>query len=198
MPPEPGELIRPTGFSGVDIVPGSEYLNSYNLPDPEDDPRQIVLRDLVEEVRDRYDIVLIDCPPNLCLCSWAALVAGDGVVVPVQAEDYGAQGISAIQRAVSRAHREANPRLALLGYLITMYNQSLAIHRAYAEQLRTLYGNEVFSTTVPLAKDFKEAVSSRLPISHYKPKGAPAKAMAALADELLARAAAITQSRRVA
>jgi len=199
VPPEPGELIRSTAFPGIDLVPGSEFLNSHNLPDPEDDPRQVVLRDLVEEVRDRYDVVLIDCPPNLCLCSWSALVAGDGVVVPLQAEDYGAQGISAIQRAVARAHREANPRLALLGYLITMYNQSLAIHRAYAEQLRSLYGALVFETTVPLAKDFKEAVSSRLPISHYKPKGAPAKAMAALAAELLARAeAAGAESRRVA
>jgi chromosome partitioning protein len=197
--PTPAELIRPTGFDGVDLVPGSEYLNSHNLPDPEDDPRQVVLRDIVEDVRDRYDVVLIDCPPNLCLCSWSALVAGDGVVVPLQAEDYGAQGIAAIQRAVGRAHREANPRLALLGYLITMYNQSLAIHRAYAEQLRTMYGDQVFATMVPLAKDFKEAVSARLPISHYRPKGAPAKAMTALADELLARAAAAAdQTRRVA
>jgi chromosome partitioning protein len=199
IPPEPGELIRSTDFPGIDLVPGSEFLNSHNLPDPEDDPRQVILRDLVEEVRDRYDVVLIDCPPNLCLCSWSALVAGDGVVVPLQAEDYGAQGIAAIQRAVARAHREANPRLALLGYLITMYNQSLAIHRAYSDQLRTMYGHEVFETVVPLAKDFKEAVSSRLPISHYKPKGAPAKAMAALAAELLARAEAATaESRRVA
>jgi chromosome partitioning protein len=199
IPPPPVELIRPTGFEGVDLVPGSEYLNSHNLPDPEDDPRQVALRDVVEDVRDRYDVVLIDCPPNLCLCSWSALVAGDGVVVPLQAEDYGAQGIAAIQRAVARAHREANPRLTLLGYLITMYNQSLAIHRAYAEQLRALYGDQVFATMVPLAKDFKEAVSSRLPISHYKPKGAPAKAMAALAEELLARAAAAAaQTRRVA
>jgi chromosome partitioning protein len=199
IPPAPAELIRSTDFPGVDLVPGSEFLNSHNLPDPEDDPRQVVLRDLVEDVRDRYEIVLIDCPPNLCLCSWSALVAADGVVVPLQAEDYGAQGISAIQRAIGRAHREANPRLALLGYLITMYNQSLAIHRAYAEQLRAIYGEQVFATVVPLAKDFKEAVSSRLPISHYKPKGAPAKAMAALAEELLARgAAAAAQSRRVA
>jgi chromosome partitioning protein len=198
IPPEPGEIIRKTDFAGVDIVPGSEYLNSHNLPDPEDDPRQVVLRDLVEEVRERYDVVLIDCPPNLCLCSWSALVAGDGVVVPLQAEDYGAQGILSIQRAVARAHREANPRLALLGYLITMYNQSLAIHRAYAEQLRALYSDQVFATMVPLAKDFKEAVSSRLPISHYKPKGAPAKAIVALAEELTARAGAAAGTRRVA
>jgi chromosome partitioning protein len=199
IPPEPSELIRSTDFPGVDLVPGSESLNSHNLPDPEEDPRQVVLRDLVEEVRTAYDVVLIDCPPNLCLCSWSALVAGDGVVVPLQAEDYGAQGISAIQRAIGRAHAQANPRLALLGYLITMYNQSLAIHRAYAEQLRAIYQDRVFSTMVPLAKDFKEAVSARLPISHYRPKGSAAKAMAALADELLQRAAAAAEeSRRVA
>jgi chromosome partitioning protein len=198
VPPESSELIRPTGLPGVDLVPGSEYLNSHNLPDPEDDPRTVVLRDLVEEVRERYDVILLDCPPNLCLCSWSALVAADGVVVPLQAEDYGAQGIAAIQRAVGRARREANPQLALLGYLITMFNRSLAIHRAYADQLRELYADQVFSAMVPLAKDFKEAVSARLPISHYKPKGAPAKAMGALADELCARVVSATQPRRVA
>src|SRR3954447_11726864 len=130
IPPEPGEIIRQTDFTGVDLVPGSECLNSHNLPDPEDDPRQVVLRDLIEEVRDRYDLVLIDCPPNLCLCSGSALVAGDGVVVQLQAEAYAEQAILGIERGVPRPCGEANPRLSLLGYLITMYNQSLAIHRA--------------------------------------------------------------------
>ena len=87
--PDPVGLIVPTGFAGIDILPGSEHLNRFNLPGPEGDPRQTSLRDLIAEVRDAYDAILIDCPPNLCLCSWSALAAGDGVVVPVQPEDFG-------------------------------------------------------------------------------------------------------------
>ena len=69
-----------------------------------------------------------------------------------------------------------NPSLRLLGYLITMFDKRLAIHLAYETLLRQMYGADVFAAAFPLAKDFKEAVASRQPISHYKPKGAPAKA----------------------
>ena len=130
------------------------------------------------------------------LSSWAALVAADGVLVPVQVEDFGGQGLKKINRALTQVRAEANPGLVLLGYLITMYNKSLAIHAAYADQLRGAYGNLVFETAVPLSTDFKVAVTSGTPIALLKPRSAAAKAMSALADELLARAA--TPRREVA
>ena len=80
-----------------------------------------------------------------------------------------------------------NPRLCSLGYLLTMFDKRLAIHLAYEATLRKMYGDQVFAATFPLAKDFKEAVASRQPISHYKPKAASAKATQAVADELVAR-----------
>ena len=72
------------------------------------------------ELGDNYDLVLIDCPPNLHLCSWAALVASDYVLVPLQPEDYGAQGIADVQASISRVQSGPNPGLKLLGFLITM------------------------------------------------------------------------------
>ena len=200
LDPEPDAIITPTRFPGIHLVPGSDHLTAYNLPEPERDPRQGAIRDLVGEVRDRYDVILIDCPPNIQLCSWAALMASDGLVVPLQAEDYGAQGIAKIQQAVALAKTGYNAKMRLLGYLITMFNKSLAIHVAYAENLRALYGDQVFQTVVPLAKDFKEAVAGRLPVIEYKPRSAAAKATAALAAELLERAGAEddAHSRRVA
>ena len=80
-----------------------------------------------------------------------------------------------------------NPRLALLGYLITMFNSRLAIHKAYDCRLRTAYGADVFATMVPYAADFKESIAARQTIAHYKPKGASAKLLKVLADELLTR-----------
>jgi chromosome partitioning protein len=196
--PEPSMLIAPTRFPGIHLVPGSDHLTAYNLPGPERDPRQGAIRDFVAEVRENYDLVLIDCPPNLQLCSWAALMAADGLVVPLQAEDYGAQGIAKIQQALAAAQAGQNPRLRLLGYLITMYNKSLAIHIAYAENLRSLYGEQVFATMVPLAKDFKEAVAGRLPVVEYKPRSQAAKSIGALAEELLVRVGGSSDARRVA
>jgi chromosome partitioning protein len=188
--PDPAALIVATGVTGVSLLPGSEHLNRYNLPEPEGDPRQTALRDLLGDVREGFDEVLIDCPPNLCLCSWAALAAGDGVVVPVQPEDFGAQGLKKVQESVASARAAVNPRLALLGYVVTLFNKALAVHGAYANQLRAMYGPLVFEAPMPLVKDFKEAVMMRQPVALYKPRGAAAKAMSALADELRTRARA--------
>lgn len=186
--PDPESLIRPTAFERIAIVPGSNGLDDYNVPRPQEAGEvQLALRRFLKEARGDYDIALIDCPPNLSLCSWSALLAADFVVVPVQAEDYGAQGIVYIQRAFDLALAHHNPRLRLAGYLVTMYNKSLGIHAAYDHQLRALYGGQVFRATVPLAKDFKEAVAARRPVVSYKPRSAATKAVKAVADELLER-----------
>jgi chromosome partitioning protein len=189
--PDPDELIRPTAFEGISIVAGSNALDDYNVPRPQETGEvQLTLRRFLKDARGSFDIALIDCPPNLSLCSWAALLAADSVVVPVQAEDYGAQGIVYIQRAFDLALAHHNPRLRLAGYLVTMFNKSLGIHAAYDHQLRALYGDQVFAATVPLAKDFKEAVAARQPVASYKPRSAASKAVKAVADELLERSEA--------
>jgi chromosome partitioning protein len=186
--PIPEALIRPTGIEGVSIVPGSGHLTRYNqLPPEQWAESERGIREFLAEAGEAFDVALIDNPPNLHLCGWAGLTASDGVVVPLQAEDYGAQGLGPVQAAVAAVRERVNPGLALLGFLLTMFDKRLAIHLAYEAHLRVLYGETVFAHCVPLAKDFKEAVAARMPISHYKPKTAAAKATKAVADELLAR-----------
>ena len=92
----PEQIIHRTEIPGIDLVPDSRHAMKYNNAEPWAAARdlQIGLRDVVEAVRDRYDMVLIDCPPNLHLCSWAALVASDFLIVPLQPEDYGRRGSS--------------------------------------------------------------------------------------------------------
>jgi chromosome partitioning protein len=188
LTPIPEVLIRPTGIAGVSIVPGSKALTRFNMMPPEEWPDlERGMREFLTEARDDFDITLIDCPPNLHLCSWAALVASDSIVVPVQVEDYGAQGLEPVQEAVASVQAGPNPGLGLLGYLVTMYDKRLGIHLAYEGLLREMYGPNVFAATFPLAKDFKEAVAARQPISHAKPKSAAAKATKVVADELVER-----------
>jgi chromosome partitioning protein len=198
LPPGLDELARPTGVPGLAIVPGSGHLTEFNVPRPwrSDVDQQRALCDLVAEARHAFDLVLIDCPPNLHLCSWAALVASDHLVVPLQSEDFGSQGVAAILDCLGSVRRGPNPRLHLAGYLLTMFNARLAIHKVYETMLRETYGADVFTTAVPLAADFKEAIAQRKPVAQYKPKGASARAMAALAGELLARVAAAPGAER--
>ena len=187
--PDPEDLIRPTPFERIRIVPGSNGLDEYNIPRPQETGElQLALRGFLKEargdVRRRPDRLPAEPQPLL-------LGGAPGrrlVVVPVQAEDYGAQGIVYIQRAFDLALAHHNPRLRLAGYLVTMFNKSLGIHAAYDHQLRALYGDQVFRATVPLAKDFKEAVAARQPVASYKPRSAAAKAIKAVADELIERA----------
>jgi chromosome partitioning protein len=189
--PFPEQIIRPTGIAGIDIVPGSKAATKFNVPEPEATPfeSQVGMREFLAEVKDAYDLVVIDCPPNLHLCAWAALVASDYLVVPLQAEDYGAQGLGPVQESVDLVTSGPNRNLHLLGFLLTMYNPRLSIAKMYETLLREQYGPLVFATCVPYAADYKEAIAQRKPIAQYKPKGASAKAIKALADEMFARIA---------
>jgi len=150
-------------------------------------PLQFALRDALAEVAGGFDLALIDCPPNVQLCSWAALVAADGVVVPLQAEDYGAQGLVAIRRSLARVRAEANPELQLIGYLIAMFNKSLGVHISYEADLRQVYGSDVFDTVIPRNIRIGEAPSYGRPVIHHDPHCAGADAYFELAKEVAAR-----------
>ena len=97
---------------------------------------QVGLREFLAEAAGRLRPDLIDCPPNLHLCSWAALAASDFLIVPLQAEDYGSPGARPVRDSVAAVRAAINPRLALLGYLLTMYRPRAAIHQLYEGNLR--------------------------------------------------------------
>jgi chromosome partitioning protein len=171
LTPVPAAIVRPSGVEGVSILPGSSSLTTFNMLSPDRwRPLERGMRDCLGHARDDFDLILIDNPPNLHLCSWASLIAADALVVPLQAEDYGSQGLAPVQAAVAKVQASANPGLRLLGFLVTMFDQRLAVHAGYDSVLRETYGTQVFTARIPRAKDFVEAVASRLPVSHYKPK----------------------------
>jgi chromosome partitioning protein len=186
--PYPEQVIRPTGIEGIDLVPGSRAATRYNVPEPQEaDPQlQTLLRDFLVEAHGAYDLVLIDCPPNLHLASWSALTASDHLIVPLQPEDYGAQGLSDVLDSLDMVRATTNPGLNLLGYLLTMVSRK-SIHQVYEARLRALYGPAVFDARIPEAVDYAEAIARRQPVGVYKPRSAAALAIRALVDELLAR-----------
>jgi chromosome partitioning protein len=186
--PCPSALVRPTAFANLSILPGSEDAEHYNFHDPwTTGLAQFALRDALEAAGEGFDLVLIDCPPHAQMWAWSALAAADGVVIPVQPEDYGAQGLKSIRRTIADVQAAVNPRLVTVGYLVSMYQKGLSVHVTYESHLRAMHGADVFDVVVPTAKDYKEAVTYRKPICEYKPRSAAAKATAALADEFMAR-----------
>ena len=190
-------LVRTTIIPGVDLVPGHRSLYKINLPDPVtlDYELQRSLAVFLEPLGN-YDYVLIDCPPNLCLCSWGALVASTHIIVPLQAEDYGAQGIIDVQDSIDLVRENVNANLEMLGFLITMFNPRKLIHKLYSENLRTLYGSDVFEVAIPHATDYPEAIAARKPVSMHKPRGVAAKAFDTLADEIEARLVSVAPVNR--
>jgi chromosome partitioning protein len=190
--PFPERVIKESGIPGLNFVPGSRAAVSFNVPDPHllPEDRQRRLREFLEDLGpDAYDLALIDCPPNLHLCSWAALVASDALVVPTQPEDYGAQGLHDVQESVAMVRGGPNPSLRLLGYLLTRVARK-AVHQLYEDTLRGQYGGDVFAARVPDSVAYIEAIAARKPIAQHRPKGAPARAIREVADEMLARARA--------
>jgi chromosome partitioning protein len=201
----PNQLIIPTGFENLFLLPGSRLLKPLNRLEPDGyGSRQYVLRELVNEVGERFDRILIDNPPNLEFCSWASMTASDYVVTPLQSEDYGAQGIQFVNQAVETIRAATNPRLLLLGYVRTMYQKRAAIHIAYSETIRQNFPGLLFENFIPHATQFREAVMVRKPMAFFKPRLEASKAVQRIVDEMEARIqqltnpAVVDQQQRVA
>jgi chromosome partitioning protein len=182
------QLILPTDFEGISIVPTNQHLGRHNIPEPERaGMNQYALREFLEQ-NDRFDIVLIDCPPNLYQCSWNAMIAADYVVIPVPPEDFGTQGLRAVHQAIDHARR-LNPALRRLGHLVTRHDKRLLVHRSYEKRLRHLYEEMVLNTLIPEASAFKVSLACRQPVEFYNSKSAAAESVRQVAEEIITRIA---------
>lgn len=190
-------LAVATAFERLSVVRANATLARHNTPEPETSGmKQFVLASLLEGAPG-LDLILIDCPPNLYQCSWNALLASDFVVVPVPPEDFATQGLRAIHQAVQQAQL-LNPRLELLGHLVTRSDSRLLVHRAYEQHLRKLYQDAVLSTVIPEASAYKLALSARTPVSFHRPSSRAAERIGTLGDELSHRIARAGERRRIA
>lgn len=192
--PHPEIVLRGTGFDRLTLLAGSRHAARFNLPEPNLAPyeNQARLRDFLADLQGRFDIVVIDNPPTLSLASWTAMAAADAMLVPVQPEDWGAQGTTDVIESAAAVRAVINPALGEPWYVVSMLQARRAVHQAFVDQLRASFGPAVLGPMIPAAVDYVEAVVQRRPIGHHKPKGAPARVTRAVAEELLQRLAAGT------
>lgn len=193
----PEAICVATPLPNVSMVRANQHLAVHNTPCPETTGlRQFALQSWLEQIQG-FNFVLVDCPPNLYQCSWNALLATDFVLVPVPPEDFGTQGLRPVQQAIERA-RMLNPRLALMGHLVTRHDKRLLVHQTYEQQLRRLYGTSVLQTVIPEAAAFKVALACRQPVTHYAPRSPAARLISQLAGEIGDRVAVSQRQRRTA
>lgn len=193
----PSVLIEPTQFERLSVIRANTQLARHNIPEPENaGMKQFALTTFLETIAG-FDLILIDCPPNLYLCSWNAMLASNFIVIPVPPEDFATQGLRTVHQAIEQA-KLLQPALKLLGHLIIRSDARLLVHRTYEQQLRGLHGATVFSTVIPEASAFKVALSCRKPVSFYAPKSKAAPLVAALGDEILHRMSLLDAQRRIA
>jgi len=151
--------------------------------------RETALRRGLARIRDRYDFVIIDCPPSLGLLTLNVLTAADGVVIPIQCEYYALEGISQLLNTVRLVQQNFNPALALDGVLLTMYDARLNLCRQVSEDAKEYFAAQVFRTAIPRNVRLAEAPSFGKPILLYDVQSVGAKSYLAVAQELIERAA---------
>ncbi len=187
---DPGPLIRKTAFSHIDIISSSPAVAPLDQSDQAEWEKSDLQRCFVEPVRrlvEQYDYILFDCPPRLSLVSFAALTASDGIVIPMETADWGAQGIVQVTEAVQYVQRRYNPNLKLLGYLASRHKQARLYHKAYLANLRKHFGPLAFDTVVPDLAAFERAVTDRVPTTLHDPTSRASSIARRLFDEVEAR-----------
>ncbi|HEX5715264.1 MAG TPA: ParA family protein [Thermoanaerobaculia bacterium] len=183
------ETIRPSGFPNLDLIPTQRDLVGVEVEFVGEKGWEGRLKKVLAEISERYDTILLDCPPSLGHLTVSALTAADGVLVPLQCEYFALEGISELMSTVKRVQGGLNTRLAISGILLTMYDDRTNLCKDVADEIRRHFGAKVFKTVVPRNIRLAEAPSHGLPIFQYDIKSRGAEAYLALAREVLRRAA---------
>jgi chromosome partitioning protein len=183
------DAIRPSAFPNLDLLPADRDLVGLEVELVGEAGWQRRLRGKLEAVLDRYDTVILDCPPSLGHLTVNALAAADGVLVPLQCEYFALEGVSELVATIRRIKGSVNPDLDIAGILLTMYDDRTNLSKDVAEEIRRHFSDRVFDAVVPRNIRLAEAPSHGLPIFEYDIKCRGAQAYLSLAREYVRRAA---------
>lgn len=182
---------------GFALLPANSDLTAAEVDLMSTEHRESRLRDALAEVQADFDYILVDCPPSLNMLTVNALVAADGVLIPMQCEYYALEGLSALVSTIERLQR-VNPRLQIEGLLRTMFDSRNNLANDVSSQLILHFGNKVYNTSIPRNVRLAEAPSFGLPALKHDANSRGALAYLALAGEILRREQARAASGKVA
>ncbi|HLI29525.1 MAG TPA: ParA family protein [Terriglobia bacterium] len=179
------EITLKTPTEGLFLIPSEKNLVGATLELADRPEREQQLRHKIEAIRSTYNFILLDCPPALDLLTLNALVAADSVLIPVQCEYFALEGVSELLDTLIRVRRSHNPRLAVEGILLTMFDDRTNLSRQVRDDLKDFFGNQVFDTMIPRNVRLAEAPSYGKPIFLYDPACRGAETYLQLAQEVI-------------
>jgi chromosome partitioning protein len=181
-------VLQHIHFPMLDLAPSDVDLVGAEVELVERPEREVLLRRALQPLREKYDYILVDCPPSLGLLTLNTLAAADSVLIPIQCEFYALQGLTQLLNTVRLVQQNLNPRLQIEGVLLTMYDQRLNLSRQVADEAQEYFGNKVYTVSIPRNVRLAEAPSFGKPIVVYDILSAGAQSYLSLAKEVMTRA----------
>lgn len=179
--------IMRSKFRNVDLMPADMQLAGAEIELTGMRSREFKLKMVIDQVKDGYDYLFIDCPPSLGLLTLNALTAADGVLIPIQCEYYALEGVSQLMNTIGLIRERLNPTLAVEGVVLSMFDKRTNLSQQVVEEVRTYFKDRVYETIIPRNVRLAEAPSYGLPITEYDPRSKGAEAYRALAEEFLSK-----------
>ena len=183
----PEEAIVKTAFDGLDIIPSVADLSGAEVELLEIEDKNVILTHLLSSIKDKYDCIIIDCPPSLNVLAINALAASDLVLMPIQCEYYALEGLSQLLKTVELVRSNINSRLEIGGILFTMADIRTNLTRQVMDEVKKYFGEHVFQTVIPRSVRLSEAPSFGKPIIYYDEKSVAAESYLQFSREFAAR-----------
>jgi chromosome partitioning protein len=185
------EALQVTELEQLWLIPAHKNLIGANIELVDAEGREFRMRDAIAAVRDRFQYIVIDCPPALDLLTLNALVAADAVLIPMQGEYFALEGISELLDTIDRIRAELNPQLEIEGVVLTMFDDRTNLAQQVMNELKNYFGDKLCSTTIPRNIRLAEAPSHGKAALVYDPRSRGAESYIRLAKELLGRQIAL-------
>lgn len=180
------EVCVPTNVENLDIIPATIQLAGAEIELVPTISREIRLKKALEEVKDEYDYIIIDCPPSLGLLTLNALTSSDSVLIPVQCEYYALEGLSQLLNTIRLVQKHLNKELMIEGVLLTMLDARTNLGIQVIEEVKKYFQDKVYNSIIPRNIRLGEAPSHGQPIITYDPKSKGAEVYLELAKEVVA------------
>lgn len=181
------EVINKEVLDNLDIIPTSIDLSAAEIELIGVDDKEYILRNAIDQVKDQYDFVIIDCPPSLSMLTINAMTTADSVIVPIQCEYYALEGLSQLIHTVELVKDRLNSKLEIEGVVFTMYDARTNLSLQVVENVKDNLQQNIYKTIIPRNIRLAEAPSYGLPINKYDPKSTGAESYMRLADEVIER-----------
>lgn len=181
------DVIRKTSVENLWAIPASIDLSGAAIELVEQENREFFLKKVLEPLREKFDYILVDCPPSLGMLTLNGLVAADSVFIPLQCEYFALEGLTLLLQTVKKVQKGLNPDLDIGGIFFTMYDSRTKLSQDVVQQVTMYFKERVFSTVIPRNVRLSEAPSHGKPICQYDPNCFGAKSYEKLAMEVLTR-----------